>query len=434
MKISAKFFALILILNCRLSIAQPDTLEYFADLPLRYENYVYADNIKSVLLEKAGFRLSEPALFFGSNEKLILSFDDLQGGVSDYSYTFIHCNSDWTPTQIPVSQYLQGFSDDRIFDYAFSFNTIQSYTHYFLEFPNENLEPLLSGNYIIRIFETGNPEKTIITRRWLYYENKVQIDATVKRATVIADRYSKQEIDFSVNYFSLPVQNPFSEFKVVLQQNSRWDNVIHNLKPLYIKDRLLDYNYEEENTFNGGNEFRTFDTRSYKTPNQYVRGFLEDSSGIDAYIKDDISRAAYRYSIEDDINGKYLVSMYAGRDESREADYITVHFKLLMEYPVENGTPYIFGALTDWQLLPEAKLKYDYEKQAYHTELFLKQGYYNYEYVVLTDSNLSADETQIEGNHFETENDYSIMVYYIPPGSRYEQLAAWKRISSKNIY
>lgn len=414
--------------------AQEDTTDFYGKEFLRYENYVYSANIKTVILEKKGIRLSDAAILRNSDERLELSFDDLNSDTKNYSYTFIHCNSGWQPTNIPVSHYLEGFTDDRIYDYNFSFNTRQSYTHYSIVFPNENLNPKLSGNYILRVFETDDPEKTIITRRWLYYDNSVQIESLVKRATVIADRYTKQEIDFSVEHSMLNVLNPFGEIKVILLQNGRWDNAITNLKPIFLKGTLLDYNYNEENTFNGVNEYRTFDTRSYKSQNLHMKRFIEDSSGIYAYVKDDFSRSSLRYSIEDDINGRYLVAIYEGREADREADYINVHFKLLFQDPLTDATPYVYGALTDWRILPEAKLKYNYEKQSYETDLFLKQGYYNYNYAALKDGSEAIDETVIEGNHFETENDYMILVYFTPPGSRYDQLVGWKKISSRNIY
>lgn len=411
-----------------------DTADYYHNNYLRFENYIYRNNIKTVILEKKGFELSDPVIELNSDDKLVLTFDDLNGDVTNYSYTFIHCNADWTPSNIIVSQYLQGFWDDRISDYKYSFNTKLQYTHYTLEFPNENLRPLFSGNYILKVYETDNPDNVIITRRWMQFENKVTVNTSIKRATVIQDRFSKQEIDFSIAYASVNIQNPFNDVKVTLTQNGRWDNAITNLKPLYLKDNLLDYSYDEENVFNGGNEFRTIDVRTLRFQTQFVKKIIEDSSGYNLYVTNDENRSALVYAAWDDINGRFLNKIYDDRDSETEADYVHVYFKLLYPDPIQKGTPYVFGQLTDWRLTNEGKLKYNEDQQSYETELFLKQGYYNYEYVVVNDGSAIIDETAIEGNHFETENDYSIFVYFRATGGRYDQLIGWKKLSSRNIY
>jgi type 9 secretion system plug protein len=434
MRATSIFIFLISIVNISFAQNAGDTSDYYHDNYLRYENYVYVNNIKTVTLEKYGLQLSDPVIGLNSGDQLVLTFDDLDGDVKNYSYTFIHCNADWTPSQVIISQYLHSFFDAPLTDYQYAFNTLQTYTHYKLIFPNENLSPALSGNYLLKIFLTEYPDSVILTRRWMQFDSKVQIDANVKRATVIEDRYSKQEIDFSVAYSTNFIQNPFSDIKITIMQNSRWDNTITNLKPLYLKDNLLDYNFDEENVFNGGNEFRNFDTRSLRFQTQFVKKIIEDSTGYHVYVTNDESRSALVYSIWDDINGRFVNTIYDDRDGEIEGQYAYVHFKLLYPDPIQKGTPYIFGELTDWRLIKEGKLKYNYDQQAYETELYLKQGYYNYEYVVVSDGSDKIDETIIEGNHFETENNYAIFVYHRPVGGRYDQLIGWKKLNSSHIY
>ena len=154
MKIANSFIFLFFVTKILFAQNDPDTSDYYHSNYLRYENFIYADNIKTVILEKYGFDLSDPVVEFNSADRLLLTFDDFSSDVKNYSYTFIHCNADWTPSQIIISQYLQSFFDDRITDYQYAFNTTKQYTHYKLIFPNENLRPSLSGNYILKVFET----------------------------------------------------------------------------------------------------------------------------------------------------------------------------------------------------------------------------------------------------------------------------------------
>lgn len=412
----------------------PDSVDYYKAAYLRYENFVYKSNIKTVIFERDGFPLSDPVLVLNGGEKLKLSFDDLDADYKNYSYTFEHCDAWWKPSDIIPSEFLEGFSDDRITDYSYSFNTIQRFTHYNLYLPKNQLKPLLSGNYLLKVYLEGNPEDLVITRRFIIVDSKIAIEPDLHRATVIDDRNAKQELDFKLNYPGYVIPNPFADITVILMQNGRWDNAVYGLKPLFVKDHLLEYNYEDNNVFNGGNEFRTFDTRNLRIQTQFVKRIDFDTSGYDVYVTDDVRRSAKRYSTESDINGRMSIKTYNGKNNETDADYSRVHFKLMESEPAKDGNFYIFGELTDWSLSKEGMLKYNYEGNYYETTLYLKQGYYDYEYVFLKDGEHIPDETIIEGNHFETENDYTILVYNRAMGTRYDQLIGYKKINSKFIY
>ncbi|MFM7823739.1 MAG: DUF5103 domain-containing protein, partial [Bacteroidota bacterium] len=295
----------LLLAKCLPAVAQES--DYYTENYRRYEDFVYVENIKSVVFEQAGLRLSEPILQIGSDEMLLLKFDDLYADNKYYSYTLIHCNADWTPSNLLQSDYLQGFTEDRITDYKSSFNTIQSFTHYQLLIPGREVRPILSGNYLVKVYPEGEPDKPVITRRMMLVEPRTVIDAHVHQATTVQDRDSKQEVDFTISYQGLQVSNPFDDIKVVVKQNGRWDNAVTDLKPLFLKDNLLDYSYDGENSFNGGNEFRTFDTRTLRILTQNVKEILKGNDGFTIVLMPAESRSFKRYSVENDINGRFLI-------------------------------------------------------------------------------------------------------------------------------
>jgi len=421
----------ILILCCPYThIFAQDTTDFYASGYLRYEDYVYNKNIKTVVFEQAVLRLSDPVIELGQGEKLILSFDDLEGDYKNYMYTLIHCDASWNASQLMQNEYLRGFTEDRILNYRTSFNTLQPYTHYEQEIPGREVIPFLSGNYILKVYIEGYPEVPILTRRMMILQAKASIEATVHRATIVSDMDLKQEVDFSIFYRGLQVVNPFEDIKVVVQQNGRWDNCITGLRPLYLKDNQLEYDYEEENTYNGGNEFRTFDIRTLRMQTLYVEKIIQTTDGYTTILTTDHSRSFGRYSVQNDINGKFLVKTQDGRDNDLEGEYSNVKFTLKHEI-MANGNFYVFGALSGWKTVPENKMTYNYDDLVYEAVLFLKQGYYDYEYVFLPDGATVPDETLVEGNHNETENDYNIFVYYRALGSRYDQLVALKKLNSK---
>jgi hypothetical protein len=420
--------SLFLIVNCFCAAAQDS--DYYTENYRRFEDFIYVENIKSVVLEQEGLRLSEPILQLGSDERLLLKFDDLDADNKYYSYTLIHCNADWTPSNLLQSDYLQGFTEDRITDYRSSFNTIQTFTHYQLLIPGREVRPIISGNYLLKVFPEGDPEKPVITRRMMVVEPRTVIDAHVHQATTVQDRDSKQEVDFSISYQGLQVSNPFDDIKVVLKQNGRWDNAVTGLKPLFLKDNLLDYSYDGENSFNGGNEFRTFDTRTLRILTQNVKEILKGNDGFTIVLMTGESRSYKRYSVENDINGRFLIRNQDGRDDDLEGEYLRVKFTLKHDI-LTDGNYYVFGSLSDWRCGPANKMKYNYDEGTYEALLYLKQGYYDYVFGFLKDGAQFCDETIAEGSHYETVNEYTILVYHRATGTRGDKLVGVKKVVSR---
>jgi len=396
-----------------------------------YYNYTATDNIKTILLYKQGFELSLPLIELNSSEKLVLSFDDLANNNTTYKYTFIHCDADWSASDMQAYEYIKGFTEDIIEDYQYSFNTVQKYTHYNLLFPNENMILTKSGNYILKVYQDGFPDNPVFTKRFMIVEPHVTITATAKRATLIEDMDYKQEVDFTINYANYPIANPYQDVKVVLTQNNRTDNAITNLKPKYINNNQLVYDYEQGNTFEGGNEFRILDIKSlnYRTINLAQIGY--DSLGYYAYLLPDDKKAFKNYYYYQDINGRKLIKTEDLRDSDTQADYVHVHFTLPYNNDVIGGNIYVYGALTDWNFTKEGMLKYNYQTHNYETSIYLKQGYYNYIYVFLENGKTIGDETLIEGTRYETENEYAIYVYCKENGTTYDKLIGVKIINSQ---
>lgn len=404
--------------------------DYYQKNYFRYENFTYKDNIKTVFLHKDGFEFAMPVIKLNSNNKLKLSFDDLDSDIKSYKYTVIHCDAYWKPTDALKSEYIIGFENDLIENSKFSFNTLQHFTHYELVFPTENLKLTKSGNYLLKVFVGDNENDVILTRRFMVFEPKININAKVRAATNINDRNYKHEVDFSINKANYEISDPYEQLKIVITQNERWDNAIKGLTPKMVNGDVLDYNYDGKNVFNGGSEFRSFDIRSLRTVVHPVRKISYDSSQFHVYLKNDKRRTFDVYHTDKDINGNRLIKTYDGHNDAIESDYANVYFFLPYKAPIVHGNLYVFGALTDWQFTDKNKLKYNYEKQGYEIVLFLKQGFYNYHYVLLENGKDAGDMSFIEGNHYETENDYTIYVYYREPGSYFDKIIGIEKVNS----
>lgn len=394
-------------------------------------NRIIEPNIKTILFHRAGWDLSPPLMKYNSNEKLLLSFDDLDGDVKEYMYTIVHCDANWEPSELRKDEYIDGYYEDYIYDYSFSLNTIQPYTHFELLFPTEDLMPTISGNYMIKVF-VEEEDSLYFTRRFMVVESKVEITGKIKQATMLNERNYKQEVDFSFKTGGYRIVNAFRDLKVVVVQNGRWDNALWHLKPKMVIGDTYDFNYDLENVFDGGNEFRAFDVKSLTYNTENVINIDQSYTGYEIYLRETERRTFKVYKSEDDINGQMKIKTEDYSITETEAEYVNIHFFLPYAAPMVDADIYIIGQLTDWRYSNDSKMTYNYKRKGYDKTMLLKQGYYNYHYVLKYNNQSVGDVSFIEGNHWETENNYTILVYNRELGHNYDKLIGVKHINSLN--
>jgi len=229
-----------------------------------FGDHTYVNNIHTILFHPKGDAFAPPHIRLNSNERLVLQFDDLDADFKNLYYTIIHCDAQWQPTQIQKFEYIRGFHEDIIRDYSRSVNTLTPYTQYYLVFPNDNMAPIISGNYILKVYLDGDPDRVVFTRRFVVFEELVGVTGTVRPATLVRYRDTHQQLTFVVNTFNYLVSNPVQDLRVVISQNGRWDNAITGIAPRLIQGNRLTFEHDENLLFEAGNEFRRFDTRSLR--------------------------------------------------------------------------------------------------------------------------------------------------------------------------
>ena len=388
-------------------------------------------DIRTILLYNSKNEMSLPIINLNSEEKLELRFDDLTTNISNFYVTIEHFDSNWKKSNLLKSEYVEGFIKDEIISYDYSFNTLQEYIHYNYIFPSENLKPTISGNYKLKVFD--NYGDTIFSRKFMVLEKKINLDVNIKKATLSQDRKIKHEIDFIINHKNFDIVDPFSQVKVIIKQNNKDDNAITDLKPMYIRNSTLIYDFNEENTFLGNNEFRHFDIKSMRYFSERVKNIYSDSSKFKVTLYSDNKRPFNNYSIEPDLNGKFYIKSQEARNSSTEAEYVDVLFSLRSEY-ISNGDLYIIGEMNDWKKNENFKLDYNFQKKQYEKEVILKQGYYNYHYAINDTSIDYLDVASIEGTHYQTRNEYQIYVYFKDLNDRYEKLIGFTKQLSKELF
>jgi hypothetical protein len=388
---------------------------------LIFEDKVYNSDIKTVNLYVnkgyLGARVEPAALNIREPHQLVLEFDELYEDARFFQAIIIHCNWDWTPSRLKSIEYLDIYNEFELSDYEYSVNTKVPYTHYRFLVPRVNLP----GNYLLVVYGRDDPDDLVLSKRFFVYDPMVKITASLQRSTGINERRTHQQIDFTVSYAGLEIFNPQTDVKVVIRKNQSWESAITNLKPTIVREmeQFLEYrHFNLENNFYGGNEYRFFDLNSVRTPGQNVDRVVIKDDRIDAFLFMDKSRGNEFYGLWDDYNGGYFITNIDGIDPATEAEYVNVHFFLHSVDELDSDV-YVYGMLSHYNLLSENKMKYEYELSGYRADLLLKQGWYDYVYYT------PGDPWAVEGSHFETRNDYEILVYYLPQGKISEYLVGY---------
>ena len=387
------------------------------------EARIYDQDLFSVQLTLAGAPLTLPIveLTTGPNT-LVLEFDHYGPDLINYSYTIRHCDSNWEPSDLGDQEYINGFTEDRIFDVYSSVTTLTEYTHYKVGLPNRNMRFTKSGNYVLKVFDDDNNGELVLTRRFMVVEPQWLVEAQFVRTAKVSKFNTHHEIDFVLHPHATNVQRPREDIKAYVLQNGRWDNAIGPLQPNFIRSNELVYDYQDKITFPAGKEWRFFDMRSFEFSADNIAQVNALPNFFDVILTRDLSRVNAPYIYRADLNGRFSIENRNYNQTIDQCDYARVLFTLEHSRLNDDVDVYVFGELSDWKLSPEFRMDYNEEAGVYFCEPFLKQGYYNYNYVVVDRTSKEPVLEGMEGNWYETDNLYTILVYFRPFGQRYDRL------------
>lgn len=389
---------------------------------------VFEENIQSVRLfpktQEFASQMTSPAISLQAASPLLLSFDDIAYDPDMYSARIIHCNMDWTPSDLKENDYLDQFNEFNVNDYNYSIDTRVPYIHFNFILPRVTK----SGNYVVQVYRNRDQDQTIITRRFMVFDNSVQVGARLVPPSQTEFRRKQQQINLNLNYKAREVIDPRNSIKVLIRQNQRWDNVKYNLTPTMVREDLKSMEYQlfdGSNAFFAGNEFRFVDLRYVRARGNNVAKVEMQEDVVFAETMVEKARPNAAYSQYLDMNGQYAIFNFERQNHDLEGEYILATFNLSVEGI--NETPYLVGALTNWGNHPDSKMTLNNKSKTYQTTLLLKQGWYDYQFAYLTTDGWNM--SSIEGDHFETENEYEVLVYFRDVGSRYDELVGYININ-----
>lgn len=410
---------------------------FAADSTLRYENYVYEKEIKSVQLLQSASGFNFPVLSLGAGESLTLDFDQMVSERDYYQYTLIHCNADWTPSELQKTQYLNGMGFENIENATFSTGTLMQYTHYNVIVPGQNTVPRISGNYLLLVYRNFDEKDIILTRRIMVTDLKGNIDMNLIQSSQVDLRATHQEVDFNFtlnNGYFIP--NPYKDLTAVILRNGDWNSAISNLPPQFITGNTYNYQYQTGNQFEGLNEYRFFDIRSYRMSTANVKQRFAVSNQKHIILVTEQNRRYDQYMNWIDYNGRYFlfsrdIPMPGGA--SSESDYCYVHFNLKAAEELKDKEIYVYGELSDWRIQYDYKMYYNADAGAYEAIIPLKQAYYNYQFAVVDKTTREMDLKYMEGSHGQTENNYMVLLYHKNQTMGYDELIGYGLKNSRSV-
>ncbi len=393
-------------------------------------------NISGVKVFMRGDQMAYPLLTLNSADQFELHFDDLDGRVKNFYAGFELCNADWTPANLSTFDYIKGFSNVRLNQYRVSSIAFTRYVHYQAILPDRNSTPTKSGNYLLKIYLDGDTSKLAFTRRVLVVERVSDIAAQILQPFNSELFRTHQKVQFSVSKSQMNIVNPQQQIKAVILQNNRWDNAITGLKPTFIRGNMLEFNTENEAVFPAGKEFRWVDLRSFRFRGNHVAKTEYDRNNTDIFVEPDAERSNQRYINFKDFNGHYYIASTDTDNPWWQGDYGRVHFTFVPtnNQPYVNKKVYLVGEFNMYNTNDTSAMTYNAGQGVYEKTLFLKQGYYSYTFVTREAGNRKAPGSaeQTDGNFWETENDYTILLYYRSLAGRHDELVGAATINSLN--
>ncbi|MFT4673127.1 MAG: hypothetical protein ACJAYD_000539 [Patiriisocius sp.] len=364
-------------------------------------------------------------------QSLQLSFDDIIGDEADYYYTIEHFNFDWSQSDLSKGEYLGGFDDVRIETYENSFTTLQLFSHYTVSIPNRETRSIKkSGNYLLRIFNDDGD--IIFSRKFMVLERVLSVGVEIKRARKIKNIEQQQVVQFKINSPNMLLINPKQNVKTLVLQNSNLKTAITHLKPQYTIGSELIYKYDQEAAFWGGNEFLYFDNKDVRSSSNGVRNVALNER-YENFLFTNIDRSTRPYTYNPDLNGNFQVrNLYAAQNQNTEADYVLMHFNLQHYAALKDKEIHLYGNFNNWTIDETTYMRYNDETDTYQNARLFKQGFYNYKYVMVARDG-TVEQGPISGNFWQTENEYTVLVYYRAPGARFDRLLGEGHSSSTRI-
>ena len=386
---------------------------------------IFNKNIHSLKIAPVDKPYGVPIIALGSDEQLNVNFDLIDYDAHYLRYSITHCNADWQPSRLIDSEFVSGFNQADITDFAQSEGTFTHYFNYNFTFPNDDMQILKSGNYLLKVSEQDDPDNVLFQTRFSVCEHTVNVAVETTSRTDIDYNDAHQQVSFEVTYKPGTIQNPYQELKALVTQNSRTDNAVMVENPLMVGGNKVTYDHNPALIFNAGNEYRRMETVNVNALNMGVSRIEYFEPYYHATVNPDQPRVATQYLYDQTQFGRFTIRNAEANDSHTQADYIITHFTLEPDDMLPKGKIYLQGEFTQGLSPSATQLRYEPESGTYTCDIMLKQGHYNYQYLFVPDDGKVGLTSYIEGDKYQTINEYLVKIYSHPMGERYDHFVGY---------
>ena len=380
---------------------------------------------RSLLVRLDGNYMFPPIITRGNDDHITVSFDELKDDRSYLRYTLVHCDADWKPSGLVDSEFVDGFNYADIEDYEFSSGTLSQFVHYQFTLPNEQMQPLISGNYLVRVYREEDPDDVVLQARFMVCENEVKVPIEVTSRTDIDYNDRHQQLSIKVDTRNYRVQNMYNDLKLRITQNQRPDTEVALSAPMMVNGNVAVFDHMKQLVFTAGNEYRRIETVATNYLTMGVEAVEYFHPLYHVTLRTDLPRTEEPYIYDQTQHGRYFIRNAESDNSATCADYMVTHFFLNTAGPVQGGKIYINGEFTYNLFSPTTLMKYDAATGGYTCDLLLKQGAYNYQYLFVPDGSATGLTARIEGDKYQTVNEYLVRVYHRRQGERYDRFIGY---------
>lgn len=390
-------------------------------LPIDTMTGILDEKFRSLLVRVEGSPLAPPIITLNTDDRIIVSFDELADDNSYLRYQLVHCNANWQPSGLVESEYIEGINMGSIDHWDYSRMSVVNYIHYEIALPNPDMRFTVSGNYLLQVYNEDNPDKILLQARFMVSEATAPVSGDVLSVTDIDYNDSHQQVSVIVDTANAQVEDTFNDLMVYVSQNGRYDNEVMVRQPLRLSGKRAIYEHLRPLIFDGGNEYRRMETVSKTYPGMGVESVEYFDPYYHATLRTDFPRYENRYDYDQTQHGRFFIREYNSDRSDIEADYMVTHFSLEMP-EIPGAMVFIDGDLTGRRFDPSSIMAYNRSTGRYEKTLLLKQGAYNYQYLVVRPGDKAGSTAPIEGNFHQTGNEYTVKVYHRRRGERYDRL------------
>ena len=391
---------------------------------------VFDSSFKSLKVAVEGNDYVAPVVLLGGDSRIRVEFDQISPEMQYLRYSVMHCDADWQPSMLVDSEYVDGFNEAEITDYAYSSGTLVNYVHYALTLPNDDISPTISGNYLLKVYPENEPDNVCLQVRFSLYEDKVGVVPAVTSRTDIDYNKSHQQLSVEVDTRNYAVDNMYQDLQVRVVQNGRTDNLVAVNQPQRVASRRAFFEHNRSLIFPAGNEYRRFEAVTTNYHGIGVDYYQFNEPYYHVVLKVDEPRAYDSYTYDRTQFGRFTIRQSDVDHSDTQAEYMVAHFALAMP-ELQNGDMYVVGEFTQDRCNPANRMYYNHNEQRYEAEMLVKMGSYNYQYFWVADGG-KPNPAVVEGDFYQTVNEYTVYVYHRPAGCRYDRLVGFTTLFSGN--